>query len=391
MAISKKVAGFLGRASFIRKMFEEASRMRADGKGPVYDFSLGNPDLEPPAEFRKRLFSVIGDETPGAHKYMANVGYESTRQAVAASLAREHGLPFTAESVIMTVGAGGALNTVLKAILDDGDEVITPLPFFVEYTFYADNHGGTLVKVPSQPDFQPDVAAIEAAITPRTKVLLTNSPHNPTGAVYRAEVLAAIGDLLRRKSEELGHTIYWISDEPYRRLIYDLDCCPSLFAAYGSSIMVTSHSKDLGLPGERIGYLAISPRADEPAALFGAMAFTNRTLGFVNAPALMQRVIETLQDVTVDLEWYRRKRDLLFESLTRFGYEVTRPEGAFYIFPKAPGGDDISFVAKMQEKRVLVVPGTGFGAPGYFRIAYCVDDAVIEGALPLFEEAIQSG
>jgi len=388
MAISRKISDFIGRASFIRKMFEEAARMRADGQGPVYDFSLGNPDLEPPEAFRERLFAVVGDKSPGTHKYMANVGYESTRRAVAAALERELGLPFTADSVIMTVGAGGALNTVLKALLDDGDEVITPLPFFVEYGFYADNHGGALVKVPSRDDFQPDVEAIEAAITPQTKVLLTNSPHNPTGVVYSAEVLAALGDLLRRKSEELGHTIYWISDEPYRKLIYDIDRCPSLFEAYESSIMVTSHSKDLGLPGERIGYLAISPKADDPATLFGAMAFTNRTLGFVNAPALMQRVVEDLQEVTVDIEWYRRKRDLLYDSLTRFGYEVTKPEGAFYIFPKAPGGDDMSFVARMQEKRVLVVPGTGFGSPGYFRIAYCVDDSVIEGALPLFEEAL---
>jgi len=389
MPISKKIEGFLSKASFIRKMFEEGNRLKNDGKGPVYDFSLGNPQLEPPAQFKEVLLKTVQSDEACTHLYMENIGYEETRSAIAGSLEQDTGLPFGPGSVIMSVGASGAINTALKAIIDAGDEVIITVPYFVEYLFYIDNHGGIPVKVNTTPDFNLDVSAIEKHINERTKVVIINNPNNPTGVIYPQSTLDDLGKMLRAKSSETGHPIYLIDDAPYRKIIYDIDRCPSIFTAYENSIMVTSHSKDLGLPGERIGFAAISPRAEDADELFAAMAFTVRTLGYVNAPALMQRVVRHLQNTTIDIKWYRRKRDLLYRELTSMGYEMPYPGGAFYVFPKAPGNDDVAFTRLMQENRVLVVPGTGFGTPGYFRIAYCFDDSVIEGALPIFRKAIE--
>jgi aspartate aminotransferase len=368
-------------------MFEEGDRMRADGKGPVYDFSLGNPDIDPPADFLKRLKELVNSPLPGMHKYMANVGFDSTRAAVAAYVQSEFGIESTEKLITMTVGAGGGLNVALKAILDPGDEVLVLTPFFVEYGFYIDNHGGVMVKVPTKPGFDIDVDAVASAITPRTKAMLINSPNNPTGVVYSSDSLKMLASVLRERGKQHGSTIYLISDEPYRKIVFDMARCPSVLVAYENSIMVTSHSKDLAVPGERIGWIVIHPGAADSEKLAGAMAFANRTLGFVNAPALMQRVIEKCLDSSIDLDWYRRKRDLLYTELIKYGYEVTKPHGAFYMFPKAPGGDDIAFCRALAKRRVLVVPGTGFGTPGYFRIAYCFHDAIIEGALPAFEAA----
>jgi len=389
MPISRKIEGFLSKASFIRKMFEEGNRLKNDGKGPVYDFSLGNPQLEPPSQFKEVLLKTVQSDESCTHLYMENIGYEETRSAVAESLEQETGLPFTPGSVIMSVGASGAINTALKAIIDPGDEVIITVPYFVEYLFYIDNHGGVPVKVNTTPDFNLDVSVIEKHINERTKVVIINNPNNPTGVIYPQSTLDDLGKMLKAKSSEIGHPVYLIDDAPYRKIIYDTDRCPSIFTAYENSIMVTSHSKDLGLPGERIGFAAISPRTGDAAELFGAMAFTVRTLGYVNAPALMQRVVRHLQNTTIDIEWYRRKRDLLYRELTGMGYEMPYPGGAFYVFPRAPGKDDVAFTRLMQENRVLVVPGTGFGTPGYFRIAYCFDDSVVEGALPIFRKAIE--
>jgi aspartate aminotransferase len=387
MPISKKIADAMTRSSWIRRMFEEGEKLRAEGKGPVHDFSLGNPDLEPPEAFRRRLQELVNAPQPGMHRYMPNVGYPSTRQAVAQRLGHEFGLPFTKEHVVMTVGAGGGLNVVLKSILDPGDEVLVLSPYFVEYLFYADNHGGTVVKVPAAANFDIDVPAIAAAITPRTKALIINSPNNPTGVVYPAETLARLGQVLREKSAALGTTIFVVSDEPYRRLVYDLEHCPSIIEHYANSVLVMSHSKDLGLPGERIGYAAIHPKAAEADRLFAAMAFTNRTLGYVNAPALMQRAVEALQEVAVDVSVYRRRRDRIARALGAAGYEMVVPGGAFYFFPRAPGGDDIAFCRAMAQRRVLLVPGTGFGTPGYFRLSYSVPDETIDAALPILAEA----
>ncbi len=391
MPISRRIAAYQAGGSWIRKLFEEGARLANDGSGkPVYDFSIGNPDLEPPPEFKKALRTIVNDDTPGQHKYMANTGFEETRAAVAADLSKDHDLPFTPQNIVMTVGAGGAVNVTLKALIDPGEEVIVNAPYFVEYRFYIENHGATMVVAETKPDFNLDLDDIAAKITDRTRAVIITNPNNPTGVMYPQETLDGLGDLLREKSVGRDRPIFVIDDAPYRKLIYDSPKCTSSFNGYENTLVATSHSKDLGLPGERIGFLAVSPRIDGWERLTGATAFANRTLGFVNAPALMQRVVAQLQSVTIDLDWYRRKRDLLYNELTRMGYEVPFPGGAFYIFPKAPGGDDIAFIEKLKDNRVLVVPGTGFGRSGYFRISYCVTDDKIEGALPLFEAAIKN-
>jgi len=387
MPISTKIAEAMTRASWIRKMFEEGERLKAAGKGPVYDFSIGNPDLEPPEAFRKRIISLLTNPQPGMHRYMPNVGFPSTREAVAAWLSRQFDLTFTREHIVMVTGAGGGLNVVLKAILDPGDEVIVLTPYFVEYLFYVDNHGGNVVKVPTGPQFDISVAAVANAVTARTKAVIINSPNNPTGVIYPASTLAQLGEALRAKSAEFGTTIYLVSDEPYRRIVYDMTHCPSPLEHYTNTILVMSYSKDLALAGERIGYVAIHPHAADEDRLFAAMAFTVRTLGFVNAPALMQHAVEALQDVVVDLGTYRRRRDRIYDGLVKAGYEVVKPQGAFYFFPKAPGGDDVAFCKALAQRRVLVVPGTGFGTPGYFRVSYAVPDETIDAALPIFADA----
>jgi aspartate aminotransferase len=391
MPISKKIAGYLSNGSWIRKLFEEGQRMRRDGTGlPVYDLSLGNPELEPPPEFARSLQRLAGDDAPGRHGYMSNAGYEATRGAVAASLAADHGLPFTGENVVMTVGAGGAVNTALKALLDPGEEVIVVAPFFVEYRFYVDNHGGKTVVVNAGEGFNLDVRAIEARITDQTRAVMITNPNNPTGVVYPQATLDALGAVLRQASAKRERPIFLIDDAPYRKLVFDAPTCTSSFLGYENTLMATSHSKDLGLPGERIGFLAVSPRMRGWEHVVGAAVFCNRTLGYVNAPALMQRVVAELQTVTVDLDWYRRKRDRLCAELTRMGYDLVVPGGAFYIFPKAPGGDDVAFCMELKAERVLVVPGSGFGSPGYFRICYCMQDEKVFGALPAFERVIRA-
>ncbi len=386
MSIATKMAGFIESSSWIRKMFEEGARLKSiHGKDNVYDFSLGNPSLDPPGEFRRYLKSIVDNETPGVHAYMPNTGYAHVRKAVAELVAREQGLTPGEDDVIMTCGAAGGLNIILKAILNPGDEVITPAPYFVEYGFYADNHGGKLVPVKTKDDFNLDIDAIERAITPKTKAVLINSPNNPTGQVYPEADLVTLGDLLREKSNKYGTVIYMVSDEPYRKITYDGITVPSVLKCFNNSIIATSYSKDLSIPGERIGYVAVCPDAHDKPMLVQAMALANRILGFVNAPALMQRVVGGLQGVHVDVAEYARKRDLLCNGLADAGYRFVRPAGAFYLFPASPVADEVVFVRALQEERILAVPGSGFGAPGYFRLSYCVDDRTIADALPGFE------
>ncbi|ERP39071.1 pyridoxal phosphate-dependent aminotransferase [Chitinivibrio alkaliphilus] len=391
MAISEKIAAYMQKGSMIRKLFEEGARLKADGSGrPVYDFSIGNPDLEPPQEFSRALARHAQDTTHGRHKYMANTGYEETRRAVAVQLEKEYNLPFHDESIIMTVGAGGGLNTLLKAVVNPGEEVLTVAPYFVEYGFYCDNHGINLRTVECDRDFHLPLEKIDHAITEKTGAVIINNPNNPTGVVYTQDELNRLGEILARHSAGRKKPLYLIDDAPYRKLVYDVPHCSSAFAAYEHTFMVTSHSKDLGLPGERIGYIAISPRTQEPALIYQACAFTNRTLGFVNAPALMQRVVAQIQDVTIDLSWYKGKRDRLYTALRHMGYELPYPGGAFYMFPAVPAGmDEQAFVDLLTAKRVLTVPGSAFGKPGYFRLSYCVDDEKIDGALPFFEDALR--
>mgnify|MGYP002350554109 FL=1 len=394
MAIANKIAGYISRSSWIRKMFEEGERLRQEfGADNVYDFTLGNPDVEPPEEFHAALRRLANDPLPGMHRYMNNAGYPETRAAVARKLATDSGLEVTAAHVIMTCGAGGALNVVLKTILNPGEEVIILAPYFVEYKFYIDNHGGVPVEVwTNRETFRLDLAAIEAAITTKTRAIIVNSPNNPTGVIYTAEELAALGELVKRAQTRTGHQVYVISDEPYARLSYDGAKVPNIFPLIESSVVVTSHSKDLALPGERIGYLAANPRMATAMQFMEGAVFCNRTLGFVNAPALMQRLVADLQDVSVDSRPYQDKRDLFYTTLTGLGFSMVKPDGAFYLFPKSPFADDVEFVKLAQKQHILLVPGSGFGAPGYFRIAYCVDRGMIERSLPAWERlAVEAG
>lgn len=391
MAVSKKVRKFMEDGSWIRRMFEEGIALRQQhGERNVFDLSLGNPIIEPPQEFFDELRKVALDPVPGMHRYMPNAGYAETRAAVAEQLAPQTGRAFTADHVLMTCGTGGALNVVMKTLLDPGDEVVVFAPYFVEYLFYADNHGATCQVVPPDDDFYPDLAAFESSIGPTTRMVLTNSPNNPTGAVYSPALLDRLAEIMRRKEEEYGTEIFLVSDEPYRHITFDGTECPYVFDHHPRSIVATSHSKDLALPGERIGFVAVNPDYDGQSELMDGLTFCNRTLGFVNAPALMQHLVTRLQSVTIDARQYEAKRDFLYGALTDIGYSVVKPRGAFYMFPRSPTEDDVAFVAELQKHRVLVVPGRGFGVPGHFRIAYCVTDETLEGSLDGFRAAFES-
>jgi len=390
MAISKKVKAALNGASWVRRMFEEGEELkRLHGEENVYDFSLGNPNLEPPASLKKALKALADCPVPGMHRYMPNCGYSDTRKAIAEYLKEESGLPFDEKHVVMTVGAAGGLNVVLKAILDEGDEVIVPSPYFMEFKSYIENSGGQIRLVETNDDFSLNLSAIEKAIGEKTEAVLVNSPNNPTGVVYDQESFEKLGELLKKKSRQLGRNLHLITDEAYRRIVFDQIHLPNAFCCYPHTIRVTSHSKDLSLPGERIGYVAVSPLCEDSDEMIAAAVFANRTLGFVNAPALMQRLVAPLQKNSVNIREYEEKRDLFYNSLTAFGYQLVKPQGAFYLFPKAPIEDDVAFVKELQSKRILTVPGRGFGKPGYFRIAYAVNRKVIEGALPGFKEVAE--
>jgi aspartate aminotransferase len=389
MAIAQKIKTSMEQSSWIRKMFEQGALLKAQyGADQVCDFSLGNPNLEPPPAVHQALLKILQESPAALHAYMPNAGHVETRTAVAEFLSREHGLPFTFKDIIMTCGAAGAINAVMKALINPGDEVIILAPYFVEYLSYVDNFQGQSKIVSTRPDFLPDLQAIQEAITPRTKAILINSPNNPTGRVYDHTTIHGLGALLADYSRK-GQMIYLVADEPYRKIVYDGVQVPSAFQAYNESIVVTSYSKDLSLPGERIGFLAVNPQAPDRDELINAMTLTNRILGFVNAPALMQRVVVGLQGHTVDITLYQKKRDLFCDGLSRSGYQFDRPEGAFYLFPRSPIPDEVAFVQALQEERILTVPGRGFGAPGYFRIAYCVADEVIERSLPGFDRVMK--
>ena len=385
MAISKKIKGFIDKSSWIRKMFEDGIKLKGKyGADNVFDFSLGNPNLDPPDRFKELLLEIAGERTPGAHKYMQNAGYHKTRAEVAVHLSGKHSVALSPEHVIMTCGAGGALNVVFKTLLDPGDEIVIPKPFFVEYTFYADNYNSVPVLVKTHEDFSLDLDAIEEAITDKTKIVLINSPNNPTGCVYDEESIKCLSLLIEKKEREYGKEIYLVSDEPYSEIVYDGINVPSVLNICRNSILVTSYSKSLSLPGERIGYIALSPGISESKILIEGLALSNRILGFVNAPAFMQRIVERIQGIYVDVEHYRRKRDLLCEGLWEAGFEFKKPAGAFYLFPRTPIDDDVEFVRALQKKNILVVPGSGFGGPGHIRICYCVDDSTIINSMDGF-------
>ena len=386
MTVSKKIKKYMTEGGWIRKMFEEGIALKKKyGERNVFDLSLGNPIVEPPEQFRRELRDWANNPRPGMHRYMPNAGYPETRAAVAAHLSAKTGLPFTANEIVMTCGAAGALNTALKAISEPGDEIIIFSPYFSEYIYYADNHQAVAKIVPTDRLFMPDLKALEKNITARTKAVLVNSPNNPTGVVYSNKTLQDIGNILSKKEKQYGTEIYLVSDDVYRKLVYDGVECLYPFQYHPRTIVTTSHSKDLALPGERIGYIAVNPQYDGREELINGLVFCNRVLGFVNAPALMQNIVKSLQDASVDIAQYARKRDFLYNNLTEMGYSMVKPQGAFYMFPKSPIEDDTAFVREIQKHNILVVPGRGFGAPGYFRISYCVDDWVIEGSLKGFK------
>ncbi len=389
MTIATKINAFMEKSSWIRKMFEEGARLKAQhGADKVFDFSLGNPNLPPPESFNQTLQEVVVTCGPDGHCYMPQAGYPQVCRSIATYLSEEQGVAVSEADVLMTCGAAGALNVILKTLIDPGDEVIVPTPCFVEYNFYVDNHGGRLKMVPTRSNFDLDLDALAVAIGAKTKAVLINSPNNPTGRIYSREALDALGKLLRRKSAELDRTIYLLSDEPYRKIVFGGVEVPSVFTAYQDSILATSYSKDLSIPGERIGFAAVNPQATHHRDLLAGMTLANRILGFVNAPALMQRVVSCLQGQSVDIGAYKHKRDLLCDGLAAAGYEFETPAGAFYLFPRTPIADDVAFVRALQEELILVVPGSGFAGPGHFRIAFCVEDTVIVNALAGFKRVM---
>jgi aspartate aminotransferase len=385
MTIAEKIKASMHGSSWVRKMFEEGIRLkRKHGVENVYDFSIGNPNLPPPEPFN----IALRDTVAGDYRGLPAPSDPETVEAVAAYLCAEQGVPVTAEEVVMTFGAAGALNVILKALLDPCDEVILTKPVFIDYRAYVDNHGGISRVVDCQPDFLLDIEAIGAAINAKTKAVIINSPNNPSGQIYPEENLRALGELLEARSKAFQRTIYLLSDEPYRKIVFDNHRVPSIFKAYANSIVATSYSKDLSIPGERIGYAAVNPAAPHRREIMAGMALATRILGFVNAPSVMQQVISKVQGLSVDIEAYHRKRGLLCQGLAEAGYDFIKPLGTFYLFPKTPIDDDVAFVQALQKELILTVPGKGFLCPGYFRIAFCVDDATILNAMPGFKRVM---
>jgi aspartate aminotransferase len=379
-------------SSVIRAMFEEGKRLaEIHGVENVFDFSLGNPNVEPPEKVKQAIIEILKTEDPlSIHGYMNNSGYEDVRAAIAQSLNDKYGTAFNQNNILMTVGAAGGLNVILKTLLNPKDEVITFAPFFVEYKSYVKNYGGELVVIsPNTIDFQLNLEEFRAKITPKTKAVIINSPNNPTGVVYSEATINKLSDILREKQKEYEKDIYLVSDEPYRELVYDNVEVPYLTKYYDNTIIGYSFSKSLSLPGERIGYLVIPEQAADYQNLISAANIANRILGFVNAPSLFQRVIAKCLNVKVDIDTYNKNRELLYHGLLSYGYQCIKPEGAFYLFVKTPIESDIEFCNLAKQKNILLVPGTSFGCPGYVRIAYCVAYQTIEKALPGFKALIE--
>lgn len=385
--LSQKIANNLSSSSWIRAMFEEGENLRKlFGKDKVFDFTLGNPDPEPPKEVKEALKDIVLESRPGMHSYMSNVGYEDVRKKIAENVCKETGVALTSQHIILTCGAAGGLNVVLKSLLNPDEEVLILAPFFAEYLSYVDNHGGKCVIVPfSKDSFDPDLNELKNKITARTKAIIINSPNNPSGHIYSKDILEKIFSILNEKEKEYNTTICVISDEPYTKLVYDGSSVPSILKMYKNSFVVNSFSKSLSLPGERIGYIAVNPEIKEVELVLACLASCNRSLGYVNAPALFQKVIGAALDASVDVNIYKERRDTLYNKLISLGFKCQEPQGAFYLFPKSPIEDDIAFIKSAVKYNLLLVPGKGFGAPGYFRIAYCVSIDTIRNSFPAFE------
>lgn len=390
--IAEKMKSYVENSSVIRAMFEEGAKMAAVyGAENVYDFSLGNPNVAAPVQVRQAIEEIITGEDPVmVHGYMSNAGFEDVRSAVAASLNRRFQTTFHEENIIMTVGAAGGMNVIFRTILNPGDEVLTFAPYFGEYRAYVSNYDGILKAVePNTQSFQPDLEKFESMITAKTKAVIVNSPNNPTGVVYSEETIVRLSDILRRKQEELQTVIYLVTDEPYRELAYDGVTVPFVTKYYANTIVGYSFSKSLSLPGERIGYLVIPDQVSDSDQVIAAANVANRILGYVNAPSLFQRVIGKCIDAKVDVQYYDKNRQTLYNGLKKCGFSCIKPEGAFYLFVKSPVEDETIFVEAAKKYHILIVPGSSFACPGYVRIAYCVFLETIENALPYFEKLAQ--
>ena len=389
--LSPEIQNGVANSSMIRKMFEAGTEMKKKfGAENVYDFSIGNPDLPPPQEVRAAIAKIaVSAAEPFSIGYMPNGGYPETRAVMARKISAEQNVEIPASNVVLTCGAAGGINAFFRAILSPGDEVICPEPYFVEYGFYAGNFGGKLVTVPAlRPSFALDITAIADAVTERTRAVIINSPNNPTGVIYTRAELAALAAVLTEKSALYGRPISLLSDEPYRFLNFDGVEIPSVFALYPASVVIGSFSKSLSLAGERIGYVAVSPTFPDAPRLTAAITLTNRILGFVNAPAIAQKILDECANVEVPVAVYRRRRDLMAEVLRDAGIEFHIPAGAFYFFPKSPVPDEMIFIDALVRERVLAVPGRAFGAPGHIRLAFCVPEKTIADSAPSFKAAV---
>lgn len=391
--IAKKMLKYVEGSSVTRAMFEEGKRMaKLYGAENVYDFSLGNPSVEPPKAVKDSMIEILQEEKPNkVHGYMNNAGYEEVRAAIAESLNQKFGTSFGEKNILMTVGAAGGLNVILKTILDPGDEVIAFAPYFSEYNNYVANYDGKMVVIsPNIPSFQPNLKEFAEKITAKTKAVIVNTPNNPTGVVYSEKTIQELAKILEEKQKEFGTAIYLIADEPYRELAYDGVEVPYLTKYYANTVVGYSYSKSLSLPGERIGYLVIPNEADDFDNLVNAATIANRILGFVNAPSLQQlTVAKCLQEAT-DVSAYDTNRRLLYDKLTELGFKCAKPEGAFYMWVKTKEPDDSAFVAKAKEFHLLLVPGSAFMCPGYVRIAYCVDTEMLKRSFAAFEQLAES-
>lgn len=390
--ISEKMRYFVQNNSALRVMFEEGNRLRAKyGADKVYDLSLGNPNVPAPKEVKQAIIDVVNEEDPVIlHGYMNNAGFEDVRQTIAESLNRRFGTNFQFKNLIMTVGAASGLNVILKTILNPGDEVIVFAPYFLEYGSYVNNFDGKLVEVP--PDtatFQPDLEGFEKKITPGTKAVIVNTPHNPTGVVYSEETIKKLAAILEAKQKEYQTVIYLISDEPYRELVYDGVEVPFLTKYYANTVVAYSYSKSLSLPGERIGYLVIPDEADGSEEMIAAAGIANRIAGCVNAPSLQQKVIARCVDARSDIAYYDRNRITLYEGLKECGLECIKPQGAFYLFVRSPIEDEKSFCETARGYNILMVPGSSFACPGYVRLSYCVSYETIVNSLPVFRTLME--
>ena len=390
--LSTQIKSYMENSSMIRKMFEQGIELKnIYGSENVYDFSLGNPDLPPPPAVGKALHE-IADEASKSFSlgYMPNAGYPEARKALAGYLRKTQGEDIQAKDLVLTCGAAGAINAFFRAVMEPGDEVVCPAPYFVEYGFYAGNFGAKLVPVKSKPlTFELDIPALEKAFTNKTRAVIVNSPNNPTGQIYTREELDALADIMRKHSEKLGRVIYLISDEPYRFLNYDNLKLPSVFDIYKHSIIMGSFSKSLSLAGARIGYLAINPKIENAGHLHDGVVMTNRILGYVNAPAVAQKILAACVHSEVDVDVYRQRRNAMAKALDAAGIEYTLPRGAFYFFAKSPIEDDVEFINLLLEERILAVPGGGFGYPGYFRLTFCIDKEIIKKSAPGFKRAVE--